>query len=232
MRKTATIGLCAKNVEMFSLATASCYRRRKQLMSAAGQLGLLLLYILIACAMIRLQAYSMRSAGRTSLRRTERWLLPGICGPAFGTVCINSRTVQPTSYHSMSSGCSTISQRTSYKLYSSVRSTSHGTERTTHPSVALTTEESELFDLLLQFVKESNLNTTVRVAGGWVRDKVLQLPSKFDIDLALENVTGVQFATQMKNWLTTSNRDQTMAFAVIEQNVEKSKHLETGNIGA
>lgn len=82
--------------------------------------------------------------------------------------------------------------------------------------------------MILQFVNESKLNTTVRVAGGWVRDKVLQLPSKFDIDLALEKVTGVQFAQLMQEWMVTSKRDHTMAFGVIVQNVEKSKHLETG----
>lgn len=100
--------------------------------------------------------------------------------------------------------------------------------QSTHPRIILTPEETELFDVILRFVGETKLNTTVRVAGGWVRDKVLQLPSKFDIDLALENMTGVQFANKMNDWLKSNNSAVTLLFAVIEQNAEKSKHLETG----
>lgn len=33
------------------------------------------------------------------------------------------------------------------------------------------------------------LNTTFRVAGGWVRDKLLQKES-YDIDIALDDMTG------------------------------------------
>ena len=29
-----------------------------------------------------------------------------------------------------------------------------------------------MFDTLLQVIKQNNLKTTLRVAGGWVRDKV------------------------------------------------------------
>ena len=37
----------------------------------------------------------------------------------------------------------------------------------------LTSEEDDLFSALKSVVAEYNLHTTVRVAGGWVRDKVL-----------------------------------------------------------
>lgn len=55
----------------------------------------------------------------------------------------------------------------------------------------------------MQVVKAKCPKTTVRVAGGWVRDKVsnlyltlVQLISKesVDIDLALDNMTGTDFA--------------------------------------
>ena len=38
----------------------------------------------------------------------------------------------------------------------------------------LTDNENSLFDLLRLCVKEEGLKTTLRVAGGWVRDKVLR----------------------------------------------------------
>ncbi len=41
----------------------------------------------------------------------------------------------------------------------------------------LTEEENELFDTLLKIVRKNNLTVTLRVAGGWVRDKLLNIPS-------------------------------------------------------
>lgn len=32
--------------------------------------------------------------------------------------------------------------------------------------------ETKILSTLMEVVKENNLNTTIRVAGGWVRDKV------------------------------------------------------------
>jgi len=39
-------------------------------------------------------------------------------------------------------------------------------------SINLTPNELELFDLLKNFVKNESVNVVLRVAGGWVRDKV------------------------------------------------------------
>lgn len=44
------------------------------------------------------------------------------------------------------------------------------------PYIALTTEERELFGLLRRAKDETDLTTTLRVAGGWVRDKLLSTP--------------------------------------------------------
>ena len=44
------------------------------------------------------------------------------------------------------------------------------------PYIALSPEERELFRLLRQAREETNLSTTLRVAGGWVRDKLLATP--------------------------------------------------------
>ncbi len=39
-------------------------------------------------------------------------------------------------------------------------------------SLALTKDEEKLFTFLIRVLKHFNLKTTLRVAGGWVRDKV------------------------------------------------------------
>jgi len=99
------------------------------------------------------------------------------------------------------------------------------------PSPVVTPAEQELFDLLLRVVHDCNLNTTIRVAGGWVRDRLLRTASqKFDVDLALENMTGVQFVQHLKQWVRSEGKELPEVFqlSVIPQNVEKSKHLETG----
>ena len=96
----------------------------------------------------------------------------------------------------------------------------------------VTPAEQELFDLLLRVVHDCNLNTTIRVAGGWVRDRMLRTASqKFDVDMALENMTGVQFVQHLKQWVRSEGKELPEVFqlSVIPQNVEKSKHLETGN---
>ena len=44
------------------------------------------------------------------------------------------------------------------------------------PSISLTEDESELFDLLRQVRGKTGIKSTLRVAGGWVRDKLLATP--------------------------------------------------------
>lgn len=66
--------------------------------------------------------------------------------------------------------------------------------------IELTPKERELFEYIMAVVKAQCPTTTVRVAGGWVRDKVssvtVQLISResVDIDLALDNMNGTEFA--------------------------------------
>ena len=43
------------------------------------------------------------------------------------------------------------------------------------PSISLTEDESELFDLLRQVRGKTGIKSTLRVAGGWVRDKLLEI---------------------------------------------------------
>jgi tRNA nucleotidyltransferase/poly(A) polymerase len=180
------------------------------------------------------------------------------------------------------------------------------------PTIILTQDEQELFHLLTRVIRESKLTSTLRVAGGWVRDKILatqeisrvnggsvnggsgggggenpvdggtngistagknqgeveRLTSKFkgpssgrqgskligvvgssstattstslqslvdkfdvpvDIDIALDNMLGREFADHLNDWLMQHGRDK-ISVGVVLKNPEKSKHLETATM--
>ncbi|OMJ82576.1 hypothetical protein SteCoe_16685 [Stentor coeruleus] len=86
--------------------------------------------------------------------------------------------------------------------------------------IQLTEFEDELCKDLLQTVHDNNLNTVLRIAGGWVRDKLLGLESH-DIDIALDNIMGEEFAKFFCQNKSTSS------IGKIKANPEASKHLET-----
>jgi len=67
---------------------------------------------------------------------------------------------------------------------------------TVRDQITLTQEEQELFTLLLESAKHASTGTTLRCAGGWVRDKLLGKESK-DIDVALDNLLGRDFADKV-----------------------------------
>lgn len=143
--------------------------------------------------------------------------------------------------------------------------------------IRLTDEEKRLFNLLRQVRSETHLSTTLRVAGGWVRDKLLatdefrvyhtvfdvgaerqRLTSKFrkpapsmgrqgtkvlvnsaadalescqpvDIDIALDDMLGREFADHLNDYLSSQGED-TVSVGVVLKNPEKSKHLETATM--
>lgn len=68
--------------------------------------------------------------------------------------------------------------------------------------------------------------TTARVAGGWVRDKLLNRQSH-DIDIVLDTHSGVEFLTLFKEKATLLDFS---SIGVIKMNPEKSKHLETAAV--
>jgi tRNA nucleotidyltransferase/poly(A) polymerase len=70
----------------------------------------------------------------------------------------------------------------------------------TSVQIELTEKEQELFELLLASIAHSGAQTVVRVAGGWVRDKVLRQQS-CDIDVALNDQSGVEFANHVNDYL-------------------------------
>lgn len=132
--------------------------------------------------------------------------------------------------------------------------------------INLTQDESNLFQLLTQVTDEEEISSTLRVAGGWVRDKLLSTPSfshsqsgerltsKFqkpasmgrqgtkvitqteephhqpvDIDIALDDMLGREFADHLNDYLQHHGRD-TVSVGVVLKNPEKSKHLETATM--
>ena len=56
-------------------------------------------------------------------------------------------------------------------------------------AIELTPLEETIFKTLVDAKEFSGCKTTIRVVGGWVRDKVLGLDSD-DIDIALDDMSG------------------------------------------
>jgi tRNA nucleotidyltransferase/poly(A) polymerase len=58
-------------------------------------------------------------------------------------------------------------------------------------------------DDVFTFIREASMQMperpTARVAGGWVRDKLLGIPSK-DIDITVDTMTGAEFAARLKQY--------------------------------
>ena len=87
-------------------------------------------------------------------------------------------------------------------------------------------------------VEEIGKGTVLRVAGGWVRDKLLGKESD-DIDIAIDNMFGEELAEvvrkrlyeeEVKNGTADEKKGPHKGFGVIKANSEKSKHLETAVI--
>ncbi|OCH92693.1 hypothetical protein OBBRIDRAFT_726351 [Obba rivulosa] len=95
--------------------------------------------------------------------------------------------------------------------------------------VRLTETEDQLCTLLDECTRrlkeEKGTQTACRIAGGWVRDKLLGSESN-DIDIALENMMGVPFAEAFVAHCA-EKKMTTKSVARIESNPDQSKHLET-----
>lgn len=72
-------------------------------------------------------------------------------------------------------------------------------------TIVLNDQEKEIFNTLIQAVKASELKTTLRCAGGWVRDKLLGKES-LDIDIALDDMLGKDFAEHVNKYLSSQVR--------------------------
>jgi tRNA nucleotidyltransferase/poly(A) polymerase len=94
--------------------------------------------------------------------------------------------------------------------------------------VSLTPTERKIFALLQQVVQEKAPETTLRVAGGWVRDKLMGKDSN-DIDIAINNMTGEDFANLVVQYMK-EHGIKSGGVTVVEANPEQSKHLATAMV--
>lgn len=113
------------------------------------------------------------------------------------------------------------------------------------PRIELNDQEQRLRHLLLDAVKgpESNGSgkppapPTLRWAGGWVRDKLLGIPSN-DIDVAIDTMTGVDFLRKLHDYCLTPaaarvhgiNPNDIGKQYMVARNPDRSKHLETASV--
>lgn len=97
-------------------------------------------------------------------------------------------------------------------------------------SERFTPDENNLFTTIMDSIKfnPEKKETVARVAGGWVRDKLLGRASD-DIDIALDNQSGEEFARTVNAYLKSLGK-KTGHVAVIQANPDQSKHLETANV--
>ena len=93
--------------------------------------------------------------------------------------------------------------------------------------IKLTPAEVKLFGILLETAGGSG--SILRVAGGWVRDKLLGRPGGNDIDVAVAGESGASFAEKLASKLEASELEL-RGYGVIKPNPEKSKHLETATM--
>ncbi|KAI3785084.1 hypothetical protein L1987_44196 [Smallanthus sonchifolius] len=95
-------------------------------------------------------------------------------------------------------------------------------------SIDLTDKEKQIFDRLLEVLHHFNLETKLRVAGGWVRDKLLGKEC-YDIDIALDDMLGREFCEKVNEYLTSTG-EEAQGVGVIQSNPDQSKHLETARM--
>lgn len=94
---------------------------------------------------------------------------------------------------------------------------------------SLSKREKAIFRLLLEVDASNSLHQQYRVAGGWVRDKLLGMDSD-DIDITLDRMSGKDFVSILQGHARAHPNSGIGRSYVVGQNVEKSKHLETAAV--
>ena len=89
-------------------------------------------------------------------------------------------------------------------------------------------QEDDVMRTIRLVLDWSQRDTVVRVAGGWVRDKLLG-KSSHDLDLVVDDLSGVEFAELVNTYLHEVKREHVSRIGVIERRPEQSKHLETAS---
>ena len=105
-------------------------------------------------------------------------------------------------------------------------------------TLPLNEKEQELFGFLRETVQRHETGTVMRVAGGWVRDKLLGIPAD-DIDISLDNMTGLEFGSIVKGEITSQGdtipgsakkKKSSPKVAVIGLKPELGKFVETATV--
>ena len=91
-------------------------------------------------------------------------------------------------------------------------------------AIKLSEEESKIFASLVSASEALGQGTVLRAAGGWVRDKLLGNESH-DIDIALDNVPGDEFAKFL--YERESQYGGISSIGVVKENPDQSKHIRT-----
>lgn len=103
------------------------------------------------------------------------------------------------------------------------------------PRIQLTDKENKVCSLLKDYTSHFNANNnvkeplTLRITGGWVRDKLLGQKSH-DLDIAINIMSGEEFAMGLNEFLSEHFDKYGIKphnIHKIDKNPEKSKHLET-----
>ncbi len=97
--------------------------------------------------------------------------------------------------------------------------------------IQLNSVEQNIFKLLLdvKYSVSKLQNTSIVIVGGWVRDKLLGFESD-DIDIALSDITGADFVQYIQQFVQSKNIEGVGKTYIVEENIEKSKHLATAGI--
>ncbi|KAL5707386.1 CCA tRNA nucleotidyltransferase [Ranunculus cassubicifolius] len=101
--------------------------------------------------------------------------------------------------------------------------------------IDLSEKETQIFERLMGVVRHFSLTnnslmkeTQLRVAGGWVRDKLLGKEC-YDIDIALDNMLGREFCEKVNEYFSHIG-EANQGIGVIQSNPDQSKHLETARM--
>jgi len=86
--------------------------------------------------------------------------------------------------------------------------------------ISFSEDELRVFKLVKEYAQTLNPIVTPRLAGGFVRDRIMGI-SSHDIDITLDHISGYNFALGLCATLETSSNVHK-----IQANPEKSKHLE------
>ncbi|KAF7684769.1 CCA tRNA nucleotidyltransferase, mitochondrial [Astathelohania contejeani] len=89
---------------------------------------------------------------------------------------------------------------------------------------SLTETELSIFMKIRGYALTLKKKCVPRIAGGWVRDKLMGYAC-YDIDVALDTLSGIEFATGLREYFHKELGGR--GIGVIRSNPDKSKHLET-----